>query len=236
MAKEKSKAAMVLGKIFGGLGVALCALMLALIIWILFDKLVNKSPAPSVFGVSVLRVLTGSMTGTINEGDFIVIKSQDSYGEQDVVTFLPTGASTPTTHRIVDVDEEGKFITKGDHNNTEDFEHISESQIIGKVMYVIAAGAAGSWFFEMGWLFILSMVIIVAMGIVLIKYDEELTAQKEKLAQMEAQGAQNAQNAESIESEQGENAQGETATESESSSDTQGETPQNTTENTQNSE
>ena len=39
----------------------------------------------------------------------------------------------PTTHRIVDVDEEGKFITKGDANEDPDYRRITAAEILGKV-------------------------------------------------------------------------------------------------------
>ncbi len=186
---KKSKRSGIGAKIGTGLLVLLCLLLVVLLVWVCVDKFVYKSPVTKIFGHSMLRILTGSMTGTANEGDFVIIKEADDYAVGEVITFIPKGSSTPTTHRIKALDEAGDYITKGDANDTQDTEHINKSQVLGRVTHIIPAGAAAAWFFEMGWLYIMAMILIVVMGVVLLKYDSALTAQKAEAATDAAEAA-----------------------------------------------
>lgn len=99
---------------------------------------------PSVFGVTPMVVLSGSMSGNaedhIEVGDLIfdVEADLDSLKEGDIVSYMEQ--RIVVTHRIVDIytDENGELmvITKGDANNVED-EPIHASQIIGLYKYRI---------------------------------------------------------------------------------------------------
>ena len=44
-----------------------------------YDKFIRKSPAPSFFGYSVLVIATGSMSGSIEAGDVVVVKDTGDY-------------------------------------------------------------------------------------------------------------------------------------------------------------
>lgn len=94
---------------------------------------------PSVLGVTPLVVLSGSMSGDapdhIEAGDLIfvteAVASELEVG--DVITFMQ--GKIVVTHRIIEIstDENGKlqFQTKGDANNTEDTEPVSEDDLVG---------------------------------------------------------------------------------------------------------
>lgn len=97
-----------------------------------YDKFVKKSKIPSVFGYSVLIVVSPSMTGAIEAGDAIIIKKSDSYAVGDVITYFPEDESFSVTHRIVRM-EGDKFYTKGDANQSEDSDPVLMEQIVGKV-------------------------------------------------------------------------------------------------------
>ena len=101
-----------------------------------YDRLVNRSAAPSAFGYSALVVATGSMSGTIEIGDLIIVHRTGDYEVGDIVTFLPAGAEVTTTHRIVRM-EGGRFYTKGDANNSEDDSPVLPEQIVGEVVAVV---------------------------------------------------------------------------------------------------
>lgn len=84
----------------------------------------------SIFGYSVLEVVSGSMEPTIHVGDMIVIDTTASdFKVGNVVTFTDDNGAF-VTHRIIRI-EEDLFITKGDNNNSED-EGIASSRIVGK--------------------------------------------------------------------------------------------------------
>lgn len=83
-------------------------------------------------------VQSGSMEPAIMTGDVIVIKSQDSYVINEVVTFH-NNSGRVVTHRIVAVEKGAinHYATKGDANRSGDEDSISDEQIIGKVILVI---------------------------------------------------------------------------------------------------
>lgn len=94
---------------------------------------------PSVLGVTPMVVLSGSMSGDapdhIEAGDLIfvtpAVASELRVG--DIITFMQ--GKTVVTHRIVELlpEKDGKlqFRTKGDANNTEDTEPVSEDDLVG---------------------------------------------------------------------------------------------------------
>lgn len=88
--------------------------------WLCIDKFIRKSPVPTFCGYALLTIETGSMSGTFEIGDMILIKDTNDYKIGDIITFLPEGDTIPTTHRIINYGEDGTFVTKGDANNTKD--------------------------------------------------------------------------------------------------------------------
>lgn len=166
---EKHKRSVV-GIVFTCIGGAIVLLLLFVAIVLAVDKFVKKSPVPSFFGTSLLIVTTGSMSGTIEDGDMIVVKRADSYKVGDIITFMPAGDTVPTTHRIIRISN-GRYYTKGDANNAEDTRSIAKSDIVGKVTNTLPTlGLLCRWFTEeFGWLYLVAIVIIVVVGIVLLK-------------------------------------------------------------------
>ena len=84
----------------------------------------------SFFGYSLFEVQTGSMKGTIDAGDWILIKDTKDVKVGDIVTYRHSNDFI--THRIIE-SYGGTFVTKGDANNASD-EPIDQSQIVGKVV------------------------------------------------------------------------------------------------------
>lgn len=149
---------------------ALVALLAFIAIWMFVDKFIRKSPVPTFMGVAVLNVQTGSMRGTIDEGDLIVIKRAKDYKENDIITFMPDGDTIPTTHRIIRI-EGDKYYTKGDANNAEDTRPIVKSQIIGKYQFRIKyVGLFFRWVAQDGgWLYFAAIVVVIVVGVLLLK-------------------------------------------------------------------
>jgi signal peptidase len=170
-AVKSNKVLSVVKKVLLAILIAIVAFLIVVASIMCWDKFVNKSPAPSVFGYAGLIVTTGSMSGTIEEGDMVVIKQTDDYKIGDIVTYIREGESTPTTHRIVNYDGE-LYVTKGDANNAEDLVHISADEILGEVVTTIPhVGLFFTWVSsEGGWIYIVAIVGILVLGIVLVKF------------------------------------------------------------------
>lgn len=87
-------------------------------------------------------VLSGSMEPTISPGDVVIVESTDpaTISEGDVITYVREGDETPTTHRVIEVTEEGgtlAFRTQGDFNENPDANPVVAPQVQGTVEYVI---------------------------------------------------------------------------------------------------
>ena len=173
--KEEIKEKTLVKKIFGWIGTGFLTLLVLMASWLCFDKFVLGHQVPSIFGYSSLIVTTGSMSGTIEEGDLIIIKNTGDYGINDIVTFFQDGDTIPTTHRIIKTDEDGKWITRGDANNSEDKRSITSDEIIGEwVMTIPYVGTFIDWAVEGGGLiYIIGIFLILGLGIYILKGDDD---------------------------------------------------------------
>lgn len=91
------------------------------------------------FGVRFFTVRTGSMHPTYPVGSVIVVFPTEfsELEKGDVITFY-AGGSTAVTHRIYQIDKENKTVsTKGDNNNVEDNNRVTEDKILGKVVFSV---------------------------------------------------------------------------------------------------
>jgi signal peptidase I len=97
---------------------------------------VNGSEKPMI-------VLSGSMVPFFLPGDMIIEKSvsPNELKAGDVITFQLPGAKPGMliTHRIISIEgrEERIFQTKGDANGGEDYFKVPESNVVGKLVFVI---------------------------------------------------------------------------------------------------
>ena len=73
------------------------------------------------------------MEPEIQAGENIIIKKCKEYEIGDIITYISKD-EVLVTHRIVSIDD-GLYYTKGDFNNVEDPEPITDSQIYGKVIF-----------------------------------------------------------------------------------------------------
>ena len=178
--KEKS----MVKKVFGWIGTGFLTLLVVMASWLCFDKFVLKHRVPSIFGYSSLMVATGSMSGTIEEGDLIIIKDTGDYKIGDIVTFFQDGDDIPTTHRIVnykDIDGVRYWKTRGDANNSYDKRSITSDEIIGEVVLVIPyVGTFIDWAVEGGGLiYIIGIFLILGLGIYIIKGNDDEEEEEE---------------------------------------------------------
>ena len=174
-------------RILSWLGSAILAILLIIVGWISIDKFIIGNPVPSFMGYSVLNIATGSMQGTIDEGDVIIIKKTDDYKIGDIVTYLPEGydrKTISTTHRIIGIDENGAYICKGDANDTKDTVPVKKEYIVGEVItdengqplsVIRNVGIFVEWVKDGGGLiYIISFIVIIGGGAyLLLKKDEQ---------------------------------------------------------------
>ena len=92
-----------------------------------------KNDYSSFFGYSLFEVQTGSMSGTIEVGDWIVVKETNDIELNDIITYKQ--GDEFTTHRVIEKYND-TYVTKGDVNNTKD-EPITDEEIVGKVVNVL---------------------------------------------------------------------------------------------------
>lgn len=117
------------------LGSAVFAALLSVTVYIMVCGCIGKTA--SIFGYSVLKVVSGSMEPSIHEGDYIYIKKTDtdSLKAGDIISFYSQDDSIKgeiNTHRISEVLSDGTFVTKGDANKIEDSVTVQKVSIIGK--------------------------------------------------------------------------------------------------------
>lgn len=163
--KKISPLKIVLWSIFGVLLLLIFIVLGALLV----EKYIKKAPVPMFAGYASLVVTTGSMNGTINEGDLVIIKKTDDYQLTDIVTYV-NAAKEVVTHRLVNYGpEEGTFIAKGDANNTLDLYPVSIDQIAGEVVLTIPKlGLVVQWFTnEGGVIYVVAMIAIAIAGVYL---------------------------------------------------------------------
>ena len=113
-----------------------------------------KQSYVNVFGYTFFVVATGSMSGTINVNDAVIVKITDKFKVNDIITYMNDGYFI--THRVISIKGD-EIITKGDINNTED-DPINYNNVIGKVSFIFPF----SIIFEiLGSLILIFIVIVI---------------------------------------------------------------------------
>ncbi len=110
-------------------------LICVFIVFVKYMNLNDKLP----FGLWYVQSDSMKPTITIDDG-FILIRSNE-YSVNDIITFRPQVLNDEyVTHRIIDVTDDGKYITKGDYNQSTDQEGgepaVDKEYIVGKVMVI----------------------------------------------------------------------------------------------------
>jgi signal peptidase len=175
-------------------GVAILALLIALaaIGAVITAK---DGEAPKLLGVSLLRVVTGSMEPNIPEGSVILARDTDPNDLRigDVISFYssdPRLDRAINTHRIENIVESGGenfFVTKGDANPIPDVYSVTGGDILGKVVFHSTA-LGGVVRFAAGRFGFLLLVLIPLAAIVAVNLRDviRLVRQEMRLADIEA--------------------------------------------------
>lgn len=110
------------------------AFLIAICIYTFFETGVRKKDYVNIFGYTYFVVASESMSGTIELGDAVIVKLDDSYKEDDIITFKSN--NTFITHRVIKILDD-RVITQGDVNNVED-DPVLKDKIVGKVVFIIS--------------------------------------------------------------------------------------------------
>ncbi len=113
--------------------IMICAVILLVYIF----ASTTSGRAANLFGTSILHVVTGSMEPTINVDDFVIVKKTDvnNLKEKDIIAFYSENPDTKglmVIHRIIQINEDGSFVTKGDANTVADAVSVTPDKVIGK--------------------------------------------------------------------------------------------------------
>lgn len=108
----------------------------------------------NIGGYTFFIVASGSMSGTVDVNDMVIVKITDDFQVGDIVTYQADGYFV--THRIISINKD-QIITKGDSNNTED-DPIGRDKIIGKVVAIFPFMAI---FEILGAIILISIIVVV---------------------------------------------------------------------------
>lgn len=104
--------------------------LLAVIIFIDVQSSIMKKNYSTILGYSIFEIKSGSMSGKLNVGDWILVKNTKQADLGDIVTYEDESGNF-ITHRVVQK-YNNIYVTKGDSNNTID-SPITGTQIVGKL-------------------------------------------------------------------------------------------------------
>ena len=85
-------------------------------------------------GFRFFSIVTPSMGETAPVGTLVVTKPQQSYDKDDIITFYRSG--NIYTHRLIKVNDDHSYTTKGDLNITEDSLPVGNQDVIGKAIVI----------------------------------------------------------------------------------------------------
>lgn len=133
-------------------------------------KAKKNNTEPEFLGYRPILVLTGSMEETMKEKSVVIVKSKDyenalikpaKINKNDIIMFEDHKTSEfeandkndgkqvtqKVLHRLIDINEDGTLVTKGDNNRRADINNITMDNVRGKVVLIInwAAKVITTW-------------------------------------------------------------------------------------------
>lgn len=104
----------------------------------------------------IVAVESNSMVPTFYKGDILILQGvpADQLDVGDIIVFSPPKQDIPVVHRIIDVNPDGTFQTKGDANPDQIWyeKSIKSSQVHGKEIFIIPF---------LGWIKIITMEYVM---------------------------------------------------------------------------
>ena len=122
-------------KLLKSIAYAFLILLVGLCIYTFIATDIMKKDYVNVFGYTYFVVKTGSMSGTLEVNDIIIVKIDDNPKLHDIITYINDDGNI-ITHRLVRIAGD-KLIAQGDVNNAED-DPITKENMIGVVKLAIS--------------------------------------------------------------------------------------------------
>ena len=138
--------------------VLLLLIVLAVYTFVVTDVL--KKDYVNVFGYTYFQTASGSMSGTIEINDIIIVKITKDVEVNDIISYINEDNDI-ITHRLIEK-EENKLITKGDANGTED-DPITQKAVLGKVINIISPRVIIEF---------IAVCLILIIGVALLNFDK----------------------------------------------------------------
>lgn len=194
-------------------GIIICIILVPILVvnvTMIVKSYTNPDEYPSFAGYNLMIVLSPSMEDTIMAGDLIVVKNaepEEIKGESaagardgDIISFFDPDSSKQSvlTHRCKEVQDDGSFITKGDHNMSEDPTPCPPENLIGTyITRIPGAGNIAMWLQTTPGLIVcvaVPIVLLVAYDLIMKKrYDKKKKDDTDDLlAELESLRAQQA--------------------------------------------
>lgn len=164
---QKTKKQNILLKTIKTILQALIWVIIAILLIIII--LATTSKKTDIFGYRIYVILTGSMEPTIHVKQAIITQETDNPQVGDIIAFGEDDFII--VHRIVKEYTEGnnkQYQTKGDNNNTEDKGLVQQSQIKGKVKYILP-GVGEAILFIQSHIYLLIIAIGVSVIVILVR-------------------------------------------------------------------
>lgn len=117
-------------KILKYIGNTLLVILFILCLYAVFVSTILKKPYVNMFGYTFFVVASGSMADTINIHDVVIVKINEDYNVNDIITYYSEGYFI--THRVMSING-NEIVAKGDANNASD-ELVKKESVIGKVV------------------------------------------------------------------------------------------------------
>ena len=108
-------------------------IVLLISLYISIQTKVFKNDYANFFGYSIFEVQTGSMSGTIEAGDWIIVDLSKKPKLNDIVTYESNGNFI--THRVIEI-YGNTYVTMGDANSAKD-DPIDSEEIVGTVSKIL---------------------------------------------------------------------------------------------------
>ena len=135
-------------------------LLVSLCVYTFIVTDIMKKDYVNVFGYTYFVVKTGSMSGTLEVNDIVIVKIDDAPKKGNVITYINKDGDI-ITHRLVRIVGD-KLIAQGDVNNAED-DPITKKDLIGIVKFSISPSFI---------LKLLATILVVFIFLALINFEE----------------------------------------------------------------
>lgn len=90
-----------------------------------------------IFSLKPYVVMSGSMEPAIMTGSLCFVDEDDTDAEEGDIIAFTAADGLPVTHRVVGINEDGSYITRGDNNDEADASPVSREAVTGTTVFAV---------------------------------------------------------------------------------------------------